>query len=216
MGAGMNDVVFVGAVGRVYRRVKVVDGVVAVEGRGAGGALRPTEEAWASFWRVAEGLGVWRWAAEYGRMIRDGRPWTLELRRGERVVATAGNDYEEHAPVGVRGLMLALDELVAGRLLLAEDARVLRKNFKLKVMVTKESRPPISELVLLRRLFEPVERACGVALQSYTLGRERDGASFLLDEAPSAGLVTAMRGGLAGREPVLTVVDFSTGREDAV
>lgn len=205
---------FRGYVGRLGRRVTTVDGVIECRvGKEEVQAHRPTADAWVRFWDVAEGLGVWRWGAEYGREIRDGRPWWLELQSGERRLATTGNDYEEHAPAGVRSLVLAIDALVVGRLLQVEDVRALRKNFKVKVMVTKESRPPISELVLLRRLFEGVEQAVAWTVHCYTLGASRDGASFLLDEPPGPAALAAVRGCLAGREPVLSLVEFSTGRE---
>ena len=66
---------FRGYVGRLGRRVTTVDGVIECRvGKEEVQAHRPTADAWARFWDVAEGLGVWQWGAEYGRGIRDGRP----------------------------------------------------------------------------------------------------------------------------------------------
>lgn len=203
-------ITFHGVAGRYRCRVTTADDELHLAARGSVGPIRPTDAAWLKFWAVVDELGAWRWAAEYGRMIKDGRPWWLTLGRGELALATAGNDYEEHAPPGVRTLVLALDELLAGRLLHPDDASLLRRRYKLRVLVTKDPRPPISDLVLLGRLFE---RAAPWPVHQYILGRERDGASFLLDAPPPDAELAAVRHDLADRDPALSLLDLSTGAE---
>jgi hypothetical protein len=55
--------------------------------------LKPTEEAWARFWKRVDAAGVWQWQSTYTSPradMPDGESWSLELRR-------AGHHVKSHA-----------------------------------------------------------------------------------------------------------------------
>lgn len=207
---------FRGFAGRRRRRVTAVDGALVCSVGERYVEVRPPEAAWTSFWATADVLDVWRWAPEYGRMLHDGQPWWLSLHHADRRLDTSANGLEEHAPPGARLLLLALDDLLGARLLHPDDARHLRKRYLLRVLVTRESRPPISDHVLLSHSFKTLERALAdrginLSVHRYTHGTARDGAAFLLDAPPDRATLEHLRRHLADRDPTLSLVDFTTG-----
>ena len=69
-----------GFAGSEYRRVTTEDGTLCLW---LGGAIitrhRPSDDEWARFWSVLDSVGAWKWESAYGRSIKDGASWSLEL-----------------------------------------------------------------------------------------------------------------------------------------
>jgi hypothetical protein len=199
-------------------RVTTEGGVVRiVRGRERPEDLRPTGEEWARFWSAVDSVDAWRWEASYGREIKDGSPWWLELRYQGRVLATSGNGFEDHAPVGIRRLMLALNQLLGRRLLSSTDVIALQKDYRLSIQVDRRPAERLSEIVLLDRLMQPVIQAVqrhGVILriEHYLLGPASFGISALLDEPLAAEVIATVHAELKAYHPRLALLQFSSAR----
>jgi len=81
--------------------------------------IRPDEEAWATFRRALDEIGVWDWLPEYADPgIMDGTGWSLELKWGDRAISTGGsNGYPGGSPDSpeFRGFLDAISSLIGGR-----------------------------------------------------------------------------------------------------
>jgi hypothetical protein len=209
-------ITFRGFAGSAYRQVTTEDGTLCLSSRAATARHRPTEDDWARFWSVLDSVSAWTWESAYGRAIKDGAPWSLELSHGDQKLATSGNGFEEHAPIGVRAVILALNALAGGALLTEKDIRFFQKKYWLAVMVNNDPQPPLSELTVLSRLFDPIIVAArahhpDLRIHAYTLGSTQFGVTFLLDEPLGAAALELFGNALHDRDATFTLREFSTG-----
>ncbi len=207
------DLAFEGFAGRRHRRLWIDGNLLHLDDRGAS-SVAPSHDAWERFWSRAEELGVFGWRSCDG--VMDGSPWRLMLARGSKRLAIAGNGFEEHAPPGMRDLMLALHELCDGRLFDPRELATLRMRFLLHIEVYEP--PPGPELVYLRAMAERLGRVLSAhraphELLHYSTRPDRLGVTFLLESASfvDEGGAATLLAELQEPSAVVRLHDMSTG-----
>jgi hypothetical protein len=61
--------------------------------------LKPSPEAWTTFWRTVDAAGVWRWQKNYQNPeVCDGLQWSLRLEHQDRAVRSEGSNAYPGSP----------------------------------------------------------------------------------------------------------------------